>query len=220
MTARAGIRLWAVNPAYTSEWGGQHWRRSYENVTRHEAAATVIGRRAQGFKARRREGVTRTRPEDRAVRAANQAGPNSRRANTASRPAGKRGTKSRQPGTGTTMAGRATVTRQHRPATANYERNGVVGDPATVGWSGRSRRRSRAQPPAGDSQLDGQLLTGERAGRALSRHPSRQGVVERGTAAAPELRGGQGLLVVLARPAGGSRAASRPARYPTWRPRG
>jgi hypothetical protein len=110
MTARAGIRLWAVNPAYTSEWGDQHWRRPYENVTRHEAAATVIGRRAQGFKARRREGVTRTRPEDRAVRAANQAGPHSRRANTASRPTGKRGTKSRPPGTGTTMAGRATVT--------------------------------------------------------------------------------------------------------------
>ena len=30
----------------------------YENVTRHQAAATVIGRRAQGFRARRRKGVT------------------------------------------------------------------------------------------------------------------------------------------------------------------
>jgi hypothetical protein len=47
----------------------------YENVTRHQAAATVIGRRAQGFSARRREGVTRTRPEDRAVRAIDQAAP-------------------------------------------------------------------------------------------------------------------------------------------------
>jgi len=43
---RTGIRLWAVNPAYTSVWGDQHWRKPYINVTRHEAAATVIGRRA------------------------------------------------------------------------------------------------------------------------------------------------------------------------------
>jgi IS605 OrfB family transposase len=68
-TSRHGIRLYAVNPAYTSAWGDQHWRKPYENVTRHQAAATVIGRRAQGFTARRREGVTRARPEDRAVRA-------------------------------------------------------------------------------------------------------------------------------------------------------
>jgi hypothetical protein len=72
---RHGIRLRAVNPAYTSAWGDQHWRTPYQNVTRHEAAATVIGRRAQGFKARRREGVTRTRPEDRVVRATDQATP-------------------------------------------------------------------------------------------------------------------------------------------------
>ncbi|MGH3561792.1 MAG: hypothetical protein ACRDTN_08330, partial [Mycobacterium sp.] len=57
-TARAGIRLFAVNPAYTSAWGEQHWRQPYKNVTRHQAAATVIGRRAQGYRARRRKGVT------------------------------------------------------------------------------------------------------------------------------------------------------------------
>jgi hypothetical protein len=51
--AAHGIRLYAVNPAYTSAWGDQHWRKPYLNVTRHEAAATVIGRRAQGHKARR-----------------------------------------------------------------------------------------------------------------------------------------------------------------------
>jgi hypothetical protein len=43
-TYRHGVRLFAVNPAYTSAWGDQHWRTPYENVTRHEAAATVIGR--------------------------------------------------------------------------------------------------------------------------------------------------------------------------------
>ena len=68
-TSRHGIGLFAVNPAYSSAWGDQHWRKPYENVTRHQAAATVIGRRAQGHTARRRKGVTRTRPEDRVVSA-------------------------------------------------------------------------------------------------------------------------------------------------------
>jgi IS605 OrfB family transposase len=81
-THRHGMRLYAVNPAYTSVWGNQHWRAPYQNVTRHEAAATVIGRRAQGHKARRREGVTRTRPEDRVVRATDQAAPDDQQAST------------------------------------------------------------------------------------------------------------------------------------------
>ena len=42
-THRHGIGLYAVNPAYTSAWGNQHWRTPYKNVTRHAAAATVIG---------------------------------------------------------------------------------------------------------------------------------------------------------------------------------
>jgi hypothetical protein len=110
-----GIRLWAVNPAYTSVWGDQHWRKPYENVTRHEAAATVIGRRAQGHKARRREGVTRARPEDHAVRATNQAGPDNPAVNTGSRHRPRtRGNESRSPGRARTrLPGRATVPR-HR----------------------------------------------------------------------------------------------------------
>ena len=82
---RHGIRVYAVNPAYSSVWGDQHWRSPYENVTRHQAAATVIGRRAQGFKARRRKGVTRTRPEDRLVRATDQAKPENQQVSTSSR---------------------------------------------------------------------------------------------------------------------------------------
>ena len=116
-TAAAGIGLLAVNPAYSSAWGEQHWRKPYRNVTRHQAAATVIGRRAQGHKARRRKGVTRTRPEDRAVRATNQAVPDSQQATTGSRHrSGMRGTKSRPPDEARTrLPGRATVT----PAMAN-----------------------------------------------------------------------------------------------------
>jgi hypothetical protein len=114
---RHGVRLFAVNPAYTSAWGDQHWRTPYENVTRHEAAATVIGRRAQGHKARRRKGVTRTRPEDHVVRATHQATPDDQQASTRNRhPPGTRGTKSRPPSrVSTRHLGRATVT----PAPAN-----------------------------------------------------------------------------------------------------
>jgi len=115
---RAGISLWAVNPAYTSAWGDQHWRKPYIDVTRHEAAATVIGRRAQGHKARRRKGVTRARPEDHAVRATNQAGLSDPVVNTGSRHRpGMRGTESRPPGrTRTRQPDRATVT----PATTHH----------------------------------------------------------------------------------------------------
>jgi len=110
-SSRHRIRLLAVNPAYTSAWGDQHWRKPYQNVTRHEAAATVIGRRAQGHKARRREGVTRTRPEDRVVRATNQARPGQSRATSSRHRPRMRGTESRPPGrTGTRLLGRATVT--------------------------------------------------------------------------------------------------------------
>ena len=109
---RHGICLLAVNPAYTSVWGDQHWRRPYQNVTRHEAAATVIGRRAQGHKARRREGVTRTRPEDRVVRATNQAAPGSRQAAASSHHRSRtRGAKSRAPRRASMrLLSRATVT--------------------------------------------------------------------------------------------------------------
>ncbi|MBS4729962.1 hypothetical protein MSM1_16985 [Mycobacterium sp. SM1] len=117
MAARAGIHLFAVNPAYSSISGEKHWRRPYPNLTRHQAAATVIGRRAQGFRARRRKGVTPTRPEEHAVRATDQAEPNSHQANTSSRHRpGTRGTKSRAPNRARTrLPGRATVT----PAMAN-----------------------------------------------------------------------------------------------------
>jgi IS605 OrfB family transposase len=117
MAARAGIELLAVNPAYSSIWGGQHWQHPYVNVTRHQAAATVIGRRAQGLSARRRKGVTPQRPEDHAVRATNQTVPTSPPATTGSRhEPGTRGITSRRPhSTRTRPPGRATAT----PATAN-----------------------------------------------------------------------------------------------------
>jgi hypothetical protein len=99
-THRHDISVLAVNPAYTSIWGDQHWRTPYENVTRHQAAANVIGRRAQGYQARRRKGVTRIQPEDCVVRATNQfySVPDNFAVNGDRHRSGKRGTESRSPG--------------------------------------------------------------------------------------------------------------------------
>lgn len=58
MAAEAGITVVAVDPAYTSRWGAEHWRKPLStptrNTTRHDAASIVIARRAQGHPARRR----------------------------------------------------------------------------------------------------------------------------------------------------------------------
>ena len=82
MAATRGLWVVAVDPAYTSRWGAQHWlapltirtppaRRS---PSRHHAAAVVIGRRGLGLGARRRAGVPGLRPADRSQRATAQAG--------------------------------------------------------------------------------------------------------------------------------------------------
>ncbi|MFF4490929.1 IS200/IS605 family accessory protein TnpB-related protein [Streptomyces sp. NPDC001544] len=58
MAAELGIPLVAVDPAYTSRWGAQHWQKplttTTRTTTRHEAAAVAIGRRALGHPIRRR----------------------------------------------------------------------------------------------------------------------------------------------------------------------
>jgi len=64
MAATAGLAVIAVDPAYTSRWGAEHWlgplraRVSPVPASGHHAAAVVIGRRALGHRARRRAGVT------------------------------------------------------------------------------------------------------------------------------------------------------------------
>ena len=58
MAANAGLAVIAVDPAYTSRWGAQHWlaplRQHHPKLTGHHAAALVIGRRGLGLRARRR----------------------------------------------------------------------------------------------------------------------------------------------------------------------
>ncbi|MGW6924884.1 IS200/IS605 family accessory protein TnpB-related protein [Streptomyces sp. NPDC054950] len=58
MADQTGIAVIAVDPAYTSRWGAQHWQKpltsTTRTTTRHDAAAVAIGRRAQGHPIRRR----------------------------------------------------------------------------------------------------------------------------------------------------------------------
>ncbi|MER5794570.1 IS200/IS605 family accessory protein TnpB-related protein [Streptomyces sp. NPDC001980] len=59
MAAELGIPVIAVDPAYTSKWGAQHWQKPLttknRKPTRHHAAAVAIGRRALGHPIRRRK---------------------------------------------------------------------------------------------------------------------------------------------------------------------
>ncbi|MFI5799198.1 IS200/IS605 family accessory protein TnpB-related protein, partial [Streptomyces sp. NPDC051677] len=58
MAVELGITVVAVDPAYTSRWGAQHWQKplttTTRKTTRHDAAAVAIGRRALGHPIRRR----------------------------------------------------------------------------------------------------------------------------------------------------------------------
>ncbi|MEU9881196.1 IS200/IS605 family accessory protein TnpB-related protein [Streptomyces phaeochromogenes] len=58
MAAEQDIAIVAVDPAYTSRWGAQHWQKPLttrtRKTTRHDAAAVAIGRRALGHPVRRR----------------------------------------------------------------------------------------------------------------------------------------------------------------------
>jgi IS605 OrfB family transposase len=64
MAANFGLAVIAVDPAYTSRWGAEHWLGPLRErgfpvpASGHHAAAVVIGRRALGYRARRRAGVT------------------------------------------------------------------------------------------------------------------------------------------------------------------
>ncbi|GGX04601.1 transposase [Streptomyces lomondensis] len=68
MAAELGIPVIAVDPAYTSRWGAQHWQKPLTSktrkTTRHDAAAVAIGRRALGHPIRRRTAPPRTHQSD------------------------------------------------------------------------------------------------------------------------------------------------------------
>jgi len=120
MTFNAGLHVIVVDPAYTSRWGAEHWlaplRERDSDASGHHAAAVVIGRRALGHRARRREGVTRTRPEDRVARAVPRA-PAAGQANRNGRPCQAQ----RQP---PRWRKTATAPQEHRPDQAAQDRPG------------------------------------------------------------------------------------------------
>ena len=79
MAAEMDLSIVAVDPAYTSMWGGQHWRKPlttpHRKMSRHDAAGIAIGRRALGHPIRRRTAPPRDDQSDRRGHRTVQAGP-------------------------------------------------------------------------------------------------------------------------------------------------
>ncbi|MET7551321.1 IS200/IS605 family accessory protein TnpB-related protein [Streptomyces sp. NPDC005479] len=115
MAAEQGLAIVAVDPAYTSQWGGQHWQKPLatprRKMSRHDAAGIAIGRRALGYPVRRR---TAPPPHDRSDRAGHrtaQAAPGNRgregtRPPTTDRPPGEpppNGKRKRKPSASNTV---------------------------------------------------------------------------------------------------------------------
>jgi hypothetical protein len=77
VASNAGLAVIAIDPAYTSKWGAEHWLAPLQQISSetsgHHAAAVVIGRRGLGHRARRREGCDSSRAVHREERAANSA---------------------------------------------------------------------------------------------------------------------------------------------------
>ncbi|MFC5749620.1 IS200/IS605 family accessory protein TnpB-related protein [Actinomadura rugatobispora] len=83
MAAEAGLAVVAVDPAYTSQWGAQHWQKPLRTprreVSRHDAASIAIGRRALGHPIRRRTAPPPAHRSDEQGHRTAQARPGSRR---------------------------------------------------------------------------------------------------------------------------------------------
>jgi IS605 OrfB family transposase len=70
MAYNSGVAVIAVDPAYSSMWGAQHWldplraHHPTNSLTGHHAASVAIGRRGLGQRLRRRNTGARTSPVD------------------------------------------------------------------------------------------------------------------------------------------------------------
>ncbi|WP_318036752.1 IS200/IS605 family accessory protein TnpB-related protein [Streptomyces chengmaiensis] len=93
MCAESGISVIAVDPAYTSMWGAEHWQKPLTTkrrpATRHYAAAVAIGRRSLGHRIRRRTAPPRQHQSDAGGHRTAQARPGDR---------GREGNRPRVPG--------------------------------------------------------------------------------------------------------------------------
>ncbi|CAM5553553.1 transposase [Streptomyces canus] len=83
MAAEQDIAVVAVDPAYTSRWGAQHWQQplttTTRTISRHDAASIAIGRRALGHPIRRRTTPPPPHQSDGAGHRTVQARPDTRR---------------------------------------------------------------------------------------------------------------------------------------------
>ncbi|MFI5879005.1 IS200/IS605 family accessory protein TnpB-related protein [Streptomyces sp. NPDC051554] len=83
MASEHGLSIVAVDPAYTSMWGDQHWKKPLTSkkrkMSRHDAAGIAIGRRALGHPIRRRTAPPPQHQSDTAGHRTAQAGPGARR---------------------------------------------------------------------------------------------------------------------------------------------
>ncbi|MDI3422875.1 transposase [Streptomyces luteolus] len=79
MAAEQDLAIVAVDPAYTSMWGDEHWRKplisNKRKMSRHDAAGIAIGRRALGHPIRRRTAPPQHHQSDGAGPRTLQAGP-------------------------------------------------------------------------------------------------------------------------------------------------
>ncbi|MGW7362854.1 IS200/IS605 family accessory protein TnpB-related protein [Streptomyces sp. NPDC054841] len=82
MAAEQGLAIVAVDPAYTSMWGDEHWRKPLTSprrmMSRHDAASIAIGRRALGHPIRRRTTPPHDDQSDRRGHRTVQAAPGTR----------------------------------------------------------------------------------------------------------------------------------------------
>ncbi|GAA3482689.1 hypothetical protein GCM10018966_072210 [Streptomyces yanii] len=124
MAAEHGLSIVAVDPAYTSRWGAQHWQKPLvtprRTMSRHDAAGIAIGRRALGHPVRRR---TAPPPHDRSDRAGHR---------TVQAGSGARGREGTRPPT-TDHAPRGVSpsgTRKREPSASNTVRDA----PSTQQW--------------------------------------------------------------------------------------
>ncbi|WP_329345168.1 transposase [Streptomyces sp. NBC_01352] len=83
MAAEQGVAIVAVDPAYTSRWGAQHWQKPMttprRKISRHDAASIAVGRRALGHPIRRRTAPPHPDQSDRGGHRTVQARPEIRR---------------------------------------------------------------------------------------------------------------------------------------------
>jgi len=136
MCAEHDLAVIAVDPAYTSMWGAQHWAKPMtaptRKTSRHEAASIAIGRRALGHPIRRRTTPPRQHQSDAGGHRTAQAGPGE---------PGREGTRPTRTGTRTRSAPPTRLgTRQPSPS-----KNPMVAGATTRRWvklvGGVARRR-------------------------------------------------------------------------------